>query len=106
MMRRRLAAAALAVTATTSGVVALTAGPAMATANDCSWARYTNTSVVAICNGGSGGYRAFINCHNSGAGPIVVTAFGSWKTVASKSPSYAYCPKSGDYYISGGVDIQ
>jgi len=32
--------------------------------------------------------------------------YGPWKTVASRSPSYAYCPKANDYYISGGLDIQ
>jgi len=106
MLRKKLAAAALTVAAMTSGVVALTAGPALATANDCSWARYTNRSVVAICNGGRGNFPAHIPCHNSGSGPIYVVAYGPWKSVASRSPSYAYCPKANDYYLSGGLDIQ
>ncbi|MCY1144936.1 hypothetical protein OWR29_43655 [Actinoplanes sp. Pm04-4] len=106
MMRRKLAAMALTVTAATSGVVGLTSSPAMATPTNCSWARYTANSIVAICNGGSGNFRARITCHNSGPGGILVSAVGSWKTVASRSPSYAYCPKAGDTYEYGGINIQ
>jgi hypothetical protein len=106
MMRRKLAAAAVTLAAATTGVVALTGSPAFATANDCSWAHYTANSIVAICNGGSGNFRAHITCHNSGAGPILVDGYGSWKSVASRSASYAYCPKSGDTYEYGGINIQ
>jgi hypothetical protein len=105
-MRRKLAAAVLTVTAATSGVVALTGSPALATPNDCSSAKYTATSVVAICNGGSGSFRARITCDNPGPGPLADVGYGSWHTVASRTPSYAYCPRAGERYDSGGVEIR
>lgn len=105
---RRLAAGIFAASAMTVSALAATGSPALATPTDCSWARYTTNSIVAVCHGGTGYYAAKITCRHWYAGGTeyyYTYAYGPYKTAGSGQPSYAYCP-SGDQYSTGGVALK
>ncbi|MET7833650.1 hypothetical protein [Micromonospora sediminicola] len=103
-----MTAGLFAAAALSTGAVVATAAPALATPTNCSWAKYTATSIVAVCHGGTGQYRARITCRHyyGAAGDYYYTnGYGSWKSASSGQASYAYCPASGETFSSGGLDL-
>lgn len=91
----------------TGATIAPTA--AYATPNNCSWARYTDTSIVGICTSGTGQYQVKITCQHwfqyPGGTWSFYRTYGYSSVKSIGQHGYAYCPGAGEVFENGGFVI-
>ncbi|MCY1144937.1 hypothetical protein OWR29_43660 [Actinoplanes sp. Pm04-4] len=91
---RRAAGLAVSALALTGAGVIATAGPALATPQNCTHGRASAGASIAYCSSGTGSYMARIQCKITISGKTYYkSGYGSWQKVGSGAYSTAYCPK-------------
>ncbi|WP_329080808.1 MULTISPECIES: hypothetical protein [unclassified Streptosporangium] len=100
-MRLRIARLSLACAA---GIAATSfaAAPAHAYPTNCSAGAASRTATIAVCNSGTGSYRAIAFCNYPDG--WFTSAYGNWVTRPSSSYSTAYCPKQSGHGGQSTVD--
>lgn len=99
-IRRLLTGIALA--AVSASTVLFNASPAHATPSDCSWARYTSTSIVGTCRKGTGRFVVRITCKHRINALTFYYTYGYSSTKNIGEVGYAYCPGAGETFHNGG----